>query len=55
MKAPTGAILFSKSQRNRVSEELAEAFDVSRITVKRAVNELAAEDLVELVWGVRTN
>ena len=80
MLAHTSAILFSKSQRNRVSEnvpsplyyqlyrlikayildgtfhhgeklpsekELAEGFNVSRITVKRAVNELAAEDLVE--------
>lgn len=88
MKAPTGAILFSKSQRNRVSEalpsplyyqlyslikgyildgtfhlgeklpsekELAEAFDVSRITVKRAVNELAAEDLVERGRGKGTH
>lgn len=35
--------------------ELIEAFDVSRITVKRAVNELAAEDLVERARGKGTH
>ncbi|MDE0786322.1 MAG: GntR family transcriptional regulator [Porticoccaceae bacterium] len=88
MKPTTGDILFSHSQRNKVSEEapsplyhqlyrliksyiidgtfhhgeklpsereLAEAFDVSRITVKRAVNELAAEDLVERGRGKGTH
>lgn len=88
MLAHTSAILFSKSQRNRVSEnvpsplyyqlyrlikayildgtfhhgeklpsekELAEGFNVSRITVKRAVNELAAEDLVERGRGRGTH
>ena len=36
-------------------KELAEAFKVSRITVKRAVNELAAEDLVKRARGRGTH
>ena len=88
MTTHTGAVLFSKSQRNLVSEdapsplyyqlyslitgyildgtfhlgeklpsekELADGFNVSRITVKRAVNELAAEDLVERGRGKGTH
>ena len=88
MKTPTGEILFSKSQRNMVSEalpsplyyqlyslikdyildgtfhhgsklpsekELVDAFNVSRITVKRAVNELASEGLVERGRGKGTH
>lgn len=88
MKATSGEILFSQSQRNQVSDqspsplyhqlytlikgyivdgtfhlgdklpsekELADGFNVSRITVKRAVNELAAEDLVERARGKGTH
>ena len=88
MKVDAGAILFSKSQRNRVTEHLpaplyhqiysliqsyildgtfqygeklpsekalAESFDVSRITAKRAVNELATDGLVERARGKGTH
>jgi GntR family transcriptional regulator len=46
---------FHHGEKLPSERELAAAFDVSRITVKRAVNELAAEDLVERGRGKGTH
>ena len=46
---------FHQGEKLPSEKELAEAFKVSRITVKRAVNELAAEDLVERARGKGTH
>jgi GntR family transcriptional regulator len=46
---------FHQGEKLPSEKELAEAFNVSRITVKRAVNELAAEDLVERARGKGTH
>tara|TARA_B110000046_G_C13013493_1_gene407731 strand:- start:466 stop:1248 length:783 start_codon:yes stop_codon:yes gene_type:complete len=46
---------FHQGERLPSEKELAEAFNVSRITVKRAVNELAAEDLLKRARGKGTH
>ena len=46
---------FHLGERLPSEKELADGFNVSRITVKRAVNELAAEDLVQRARGKGTH